>query len=425
MENKRKITRIGFAAEEALNYFTTIFVTGTFLGYLLSALGFSDAAQGVINTVATLSYGAQLFALALSGRRVKRIVTVTMVLNQIAFIAVYLLPIFNLDSGVKSALFVCFLIVGNLLNNSVSPARLVWLMRSVDNEKRGSFTAVKEMISLAGGVAVSMLLGNLADRFRSADGDPMAEYYIICAVALTVMSLLHTATLIVCHEDEVSEEKIPIALAVRSLFTNKNIAKIMVIDILWYVSLGISTPFYPSYLREELAMSFTLITVITTLGLVARILVSPLMGKIADKRSFAYSMTLSMLMQGVAFVGVVFTAPGANQWFYVIYSCFSGFAMAGMNSGFLNLVYDFVRPEDRAVAIGVKAAVSGGLGFAATLISGAALDKVQQMGGIQLFGCTVYAQQVLSLVSLGVIILMVLYMNTVVRKMEGIHPECA
>lgn len=299
------------------------------------------------------------------------------------------------------------------------------LMRSVDNEKRGSFTAVKEMISLAGGVAVSMILGNLADRFRNADGDPMAEYYIICAIALTVISALHTATLIVCQEKDVREEKIPITLAVKSLFTNKNIAKIMVVDILWYVSMGISTPFYPSYLREELSMSFTLITVITTLGLVARILISPVMGKIADKRSFTYSMTLCMLMQGVAFVGVVFTAPGANQWFYIIYSCFSGFAMAGMNSGFLNLVYDFVRPEDRAVAIGVKAAVGGGSGFVSTLISGSVLDKVQQMGGIQLFGCTFYAQQALSLVSLGVIILMLIYMNTVVRKMKGIHPECA
>lgn len=421
MEKKRKMTRVAFAAEEALNYFITIFVTGTFLGYLLSALGFSDAMQGVISTVATLSHGAQLFALAITGKRVKRTVTVAMILNQIAFITVYLLPIFNLDSGVKSAIFVCFLIVGNLLNNSVLPARLVWLMKSVDHDKRGSFTAVKEMISLAGGVVVSLALGFIADLFRSPDGTPTSEYYVICSLALIVMSVLHTVTLLVCHDSDTDEKPIPIKVAVKSLIGNKSIAKIMVIDILWQVSLGISTPFYPSYQREELAMSFTLITVISTIGLFARIAVSPIMGKIADKKSFTYSMTLCLVMQCIAYIGAIFTSVGDARWFYIVYSCFAGFAMAGMNSGFLNLVYDFVRPEDRAVAIGVKAAVGGTLGFVSTLISGFVLDEIQKAGGVKIFGRSLYAQHVLSAVSLAVLILAVVYMNKVVKKMKNIE----
>ncbi|MBO5010176.1 MAG: MFS transporter [Clostridia bacterium] len=423
MENKRKIMRVAFVAEESLNYFISIFVTSTFLGYLLAALGFNDATQGIINNVATLSCGAQIFALFLSGRKAKRTVTFAMLFSQIAFIAVYLLPISNFSSGAKSLLFVIFLVAGNLVTNAVLPARMVWLMRSVDDEKRGRFTAVKEMISLAGGVIVSMLLGNIADTYRDSLGNPTAEYYTICLVALIIMTVMHTVSLAVCHEDEVESEKISVKDSAKSLLKNKSIAKIMVIDILWQISLGLSTPFYPSYLRQELSMSFTVITIITTLGLISRLILSPLMGKIADKKSFTYSIMLCLVMQGIAFVGVIFTAPGWTKWFYVIYSCFYGFAMAGMNSGSLNLVYDFVSPEDRTVAIGVKAAVGGFAGFGSALVSGYMLEQIQQSGGVTIFGVNLYAQQVLSFASLIVVILAYVYINQVVRKMKSVKSD--
>ena len=48
MERKNKITRIGFVADESIDYFIQILVTSTFLGYILSAIGFNDAMQGII-----------------------------------------------------------------------------------------------------------------------------------------------------------------------------------------------------------------------------------------------------------------------------------------------------------------------------------------------------------------------------------------
>ena len=420
MEKNRKITRVAFVAEESLNYFFTLFVTSTFLGYLLSALGFSDATQGVINTVATLSCGAQLFSFVISGRRVKRTILLAMLFNQIAFIAIYLLPLFDFAPGVRSVFFVALLVIGNLVNNAVSPARLVWLMKSVDLEKRGTFTAVKEMISLAGGVVLSLSLGAIADAHRDADGAPTSTYYIICLVALVLMTALHTFSLLVCHEDSDEAPRVSVGESLKAVFKNESILKIMPISIIWQISLALSTPFYPSYLREELSMSFTLITVLTTVGLVARLVVSPFMGKLADKKSFTFSMMTCVLLQGIAYLGGIFCAPGMMKWFYLVYSCFSGFAMAGMNNGFMNLVYDFVRPEDRSVTIGLQSAVGGITGFLSALISGVILDKIQSAGGVTVFGVHLYAQQALSILSFITVLLLFLYMLKIIVPMKRI-----
>ena len=422
MDSKsRKVTRVAFVAEEALNYFFSFFVTSTFLGYILSALGFTDATQGIINTIATLSCGAQIFSFMISGKRVKKTVLFAMLFNQIAFTALYLLPIFDFSPSARSVIFVCLLIFGNLINNAVSPARLVWLTKSVDLEKRGTFTAVKEMISLLGGVVISLFLGRIADAYRGVDGAPTTTYYIICLSALIVMTVLHTVTILVCAEDEGDEEKISVKKSVKSIFENKNIPKIMPLAILWQIALALSTPFYASYLREDLSLSFTLITVITTVGLVARIVASPLMGRLADKKSFTFSMMTCALLQGVAYLGVVFTAPGATRWFYLVYACFSGFAMAGMNSGFFNLIYDFVRAEDRSVAVGLQSAIGGIVGFLTALVSSRILEGIQNAGGITVFGVNLCAQQVLSALSLVVEMLLFLYMAKVIVPMKKLN----
>ena len=84
---------------ETFEYFISIFVTGTLLGYLLDTVGFSESLQGILGTVATFSCGAQLFALFLSGKRAKKICAVGNLVNQIGFIILYLFPLFDLNKN--------------------------------------------------------------------------------------------------------------------------------------------------------------------------------------------------------------------------------------------------------------------------------------------------------------------------------------
>ena len=338
MKNKRFITRIGFVADESIDYFISLFVTSTFLGYLADALGFNDAAQGIINTIPTLALAAQFFSMLLSGRRVKRLVTLCMVTNQLAFILIYMIPMFDMPPMLKNVMFVAFLVIANLINNAIKPARLVWLMQSVDNDKRGSFTAKKEMISLAGGAVISMSLGTLADTYREADGAPTREFYVICIIALVVLMVMHTVSLLISHEEQPMVEVVPVRAIFKRVVTNRALFKLIPIDVFFHLLIGISTPFFASYLREELGFKMSVITAITIVGVVARIVASPLMGKISDKKSFSFTMILCTVFLGVAFLGACFAAPGAARWIYLVFVIFYGFSTAGINSGLLNLV---------------------------------------------------------------------------------------
>lgn len=421
MKDKERTTRVAFVLVEGFEYFITLFVTGTMLGYLLDTVGFSDSLQGIIGTVSTFACGAQLFALFLSGKRVKRICTATNLINQLGFVTLYLFPLFDLPADLKTALLLILLIGGHLLSNAIRPSKLTMFMDSVPLDARGSFTAVKEMISLAGGILISLGMGRVADTYRDAGGLPTREYYLICAAALLLMTLIHAASMLISTEkDKPTTRKVSLADTVKRISKNRNFLKVVGVGLLWNMAAAFSTSFFASYQREELAFSFTLIAVLSTVSALARIIASPILGKIADKYSFATSMTIAFSLAAVGFFAAAFTAP-QTRWLYIAYSCFHGFAMAGINSGVINLVYDYVEGEDRAAAMGVKNALGGVLAFLTALISGAIMSEIQAAGGFKLFGITLYAQQVLSVLSVVAVLILIVYMRAVIAPLHRVE----
>lgn len=422
-KDKDRVTRIAYIIEAGFEYFMSLFVTGTMLGYVLDTLGLSDALQGVISTVATFTCGAQLFALLLVGRKRKWIVTCGHLINQSCFALLYLLPIFDLSPAVKTALVLILLFAGHVINNAINPAKITWLMGSVQNKNRGRFTALKEMISLGGGIAVNLSFGVVADTFRDGNGMPTRPYYIICMSALFLMMAIHTVTLLVSHEkDEAVGQRIPVREAIGRMVRNKSLVKVIGVGILWNISSALSASFTASYVRGELGFQFTVIAMISTVGSVCRILVSPILGKIADKYSFATSMTLSFIVVGVSYVFQIFTAP-STRWLYLVSVCLHAFAMAGINSGVINLIYDYVVPAERAVAMGVKNALGGILAFLTALVSGFVLDNIQSAGGFKLFGFNLYAQQVLAFFSCVSVSLLIVYMRRVIAPLKHVEAE--
>lgn len=427
MKNSDRRTRVAYILEAGFEYFISLFVTSTFLGYILDSIGISDAWQGIILNVATFSCGAQLFALFLNNRRVKRIVTIGHTVNQLAFTLLYLLPIFSIPPALKTLLLLSFLFLGHILNNAVNPSKINWLMQAVEDKKRGSFTAVKEMISLAGGIIVSVSLGRIADTFRDSAGNPTETYYSICCLALFLLTVLHTLTLLVAREKEppVQKESAPVASVAKKILTSKELLKVIAVGVIWNFASALSGSFFASYLREELAFTMTMITVMSMAGSLCRIAVSPLLGRIADRRSFAFSMTLCFGIMALAYTCIVFTFPGRLRWLYLGYICLHSFAMGGINSGGINLIYDYVVPEERTAALGIKKAIGGFVSFFTALGSGMLLAKIQASGGFRLFGQTFYAQQILAALTVVVTLCLLIYMRRVIAPMKRITEEKA
>ena len=107
-----------------------------------------------------------------------------------------------------------------------------------------------------------------------------------------------------------------------------------------------------------------------------------------------------------------------GKFLYTIYKMLYAISMAGINSSTINLIYDYVDKEKRVGALAISSTFSGIAGFLTTLAVSPLISYIQSNGNT-LFGLNVYAQQVASLISVVLIGILLIYLNTVVKKLDN------
>ena len=413
-------TRRAYIGEAGFEYLISLLVSGDLLVFLLSYFHFNDSITTIITHVVTFSCTAAIFSLFFAGRRVKKFVTVCHIINQGCFVLLYLVPFVPFPDGAKPAVFLALFIIGHFLNNAINSPKITWLMRAVPDDRRGSFTAVKEMISLAAGMALSMGVGAFADYMKAENN--MEAYYLICAGGLIALTLLHTLTLLISKEPPLPEDVKPLSprAAFRQIFEIPSIGKVMAVGVLWNIAIGFSVSSFAVYKQNDLGFTMFEITMMATVASLCRLVFSPLMGKLADKISFSRNMTICLAIAGMGFLVNAFTVP-EFKWIHMAYICLYYIAMAGINSGSINLIFDFVPLSGRQAAMGLKNAIGGVLGFVSGLLGGLILGAIQGADGtgkFHLFGLELYAQQFLSFISFVMIALLILYMFFVIFPLQ-------
>ena len=68
------------------------------------------------------------------------------------------------------------------------------------------------------------------------------------------------------------------------------------------------------------------------------------------------------------------------------------------------------------MALGTRQAVSGIVGFLASLLGSAVVTKVQSAGNT-VFGTTIYAQQLLAAAAAVIMVIAVIYLSTAIKRM--------
>lgn len=416
-------TRVAYIGEAGFEYLISLFVSADLLEFILKNFVESAALRGIISSIATFACIAQICALFFAGRRVKRLVTISHVINQSSFVLLYFLPGLPLPSGAKTALFLVFLTLGHLINQAINSTKINWLMQSVPGDIRGRFTAVKEMISLAAGMALSMGLGVFAEHMEAAGN--LEAYYLICAAGLIALTLLHTFTLVISKEPPLPEGTRPLKplAALKQVFAIPAVLRVMMVGVLWNIAVGFSFSYFSAYKQGPLGFSLDQVMLISVIAQGCRLLASPILGKFADRFSFTRSMTLGFGIAAVAFFANIFTAPG-SRWLFLAFLCLYYISLAGVNSGFINLVFDFVPPQARQAAMGFQHALSGVLHFAASLVGGLICGVFEENGGgFTLFGLWIHTPQLLSLISGVSLVLIIGYMFLVIFPLQKRREE--
>ena len=406
-----------YMGEAALEYLIALMVEGTFLARLTQSLGISDSLTGIISSFISLGCLFQLLSLFNRRKTVRRFVAAMSVANQILFTLLYVIPVTPLRAEIKTAVFVCCLFAAYFLYYITHPKKIGWLMSLVEDGTRGRFTATKEIISLAAGIAFTYGMGEMSDYFK-AKGE-LNTAFLITAGVLLVLTALHTATLLLSVEPEEKQEK-PQTGAIRNMMAllgDETVKKIAVVFLLWNVATGLSTRFYGSFMNGELQFSLLLSSVLSSVGSVVRMAFSRPLGRYADKHSFTSLVKICLFAAVICFGCVGFVSVSNGKTVFSLYYVFHGFAMAGINSSLINLIFDYVPAEQTADAIAVCQAAAGAAGFLATVGAGFLLDYIQNNGN-RIFGVHAYAQQILSIGSALICAAAILYVRKAFRGTE-------
>lgn len=385
--------RLFIIAEAALEYFIALCVTTTFLTAILNEMEVSASLQGIISAISSLACSVQLFAVfgVKKNYPCKRWVSILNLVNQLSFGILYCIPFADFSKEIKIAVFIGLLLLAYGCQNYLTPSRVNWQMSLVADNKRGIFTANKEIVSLIGGMIFSQAAGMMVDYFK-ARGD-MRTCFIIFAVTVTVLSLLHLFTMLSMKEPE-PEKNIPpkkFGEICRLVFGSSKLRMVILYDSLYCASV-VSLHYYTFYMTNYMGFKYGYLTLVAIVHSLFRAVVSRFLGKYADRHSWVSLLRLCMTVLSAGFAVFVFCTPSNAFIIYPLFSLCYAFALGGINSGKTNLCLDYVEHEDRRYILGFQHAISGIVAFAATLAASAFVDYAEIN---QPFGANIYPQQIL------------------------------
>ena len=414
-----KLSRNAYRLECAFEYFVSLLVTDAFLAALLTHIGVSDAVAGIISSFISFAFLFQIFSI-FTVRKVsntKRFVIVFHSLSQLLFMALYLVPFLPFAFEFKqTAIIVCILLAyfGNYFVNSMI---YKWANSYVDPHKRASYSAGKEMISLISGMVMTMLLGYAMDRFEMSGNTEGG--FIFAAAAILIFGISDFICLMLIKNDikpKETKKEIPLKTVLRKTLGNKNFVNTLIFYVIWEVARYTTVGFLGTYRIKELMYTVGAVQIVNVVASFARFSLSKPIGRYSDKTSYAKGLELGLIIAASAFAVNIFTAP-ETRLLMIVYTILFSIGISGINQNFINIVYSYVDSDFFVEASAIKNSIGGLCGFIASLAASRLLSYVQSNGNM-LFGIHVYGQQVLSLISLVLMIVAILFNRFVIQKQK-------
>lgn len=411
-----KRSRAAYSAQCAFEYFMALLAGDAYLAKLLGVIGLSDETIGIISSLITASFLFQLSSIFIVRRikSVKRTATIFNTLSSLFFAGLYLIPFLPVSVGVRTTLVVVCILAAYFLNYSVTSMIYKWGNSFVDPHKRGDYSAGKEMFSLISGMAFTIAVGAVIDRFESV-GNIRGGFIFIAAAGL-IVSLCNFICLALIAPGRVETNAQPLSGVVKNTLGNKNFLTVVFMFCLWEFGKGLTIGFLGIYKTKDLMLTVGTVQAINAVGNMCRFALSKPIGRFADRHSFVKGIELALSIAAVGFAVNIFASPTA-RWCIVVYTILYAVSSAGTTQNFNNIIYSYVDSDYFVQASAVKNSLGGIVGFCASLIGSRILAAVRD-GGNTLFGVTVYGQQVLSALTLIFTIAAILFAHFVIEKQK-------
>lgn len=413
-----KISRKAYIAQCTFEYFVSILVTDAFLAKLLSSMGISDAYVGIFSSFITFAFLFQLAALLLVRKikNVKKSAIMFSTASPLLFMLLYLVPFMPVGVHTKTLLVAVFLLGAYFFNYIITSVIFKWCNSYVDPEKRASYSAGKEMVSLVSGMLFTLIVGMVMDRYEALGN--LEGSFLFISIAVLILSICNFISLMLVKNTDVrqTDDAPPLKTVFKKVLLNKNYRSIIMLTILWNVAVYTTVGFLGIYKTKDLLYSVGTVQIINIAANIFRCVVSKPFGKFSDKYSYARGIELAMCIAAAAFLINSFTAP-STRILIVVYTILYNVSIAGTNQNLINITYSYVESEYFVQATAIKNSIGGICGFLASLLAGKLVSYIQKSGNM-IFGLHVYAQQILSLCSFILIAAAILYIHFLISKQK-------
>ena len=405
--------------EALFEYLISILASGAFLAKLATTIGISDSATAILASITSLSSVFQIVSIYLSHKNpIKPIIIPMQVLSQLMYAGLYIVPLIGFKSGVVPV-FCIVIVLANALKSIVSPLKVNWFMSLVDAKKRGSYTAILQIVSVIGGTTFTLISSSAIDRFEAAGN--MNGAYLTLALMIFVLIVLCNIPLFISREKhEVSERKTSPLRSIKQLFTNKAFVRSTSIFCLNSFAVTIGAAFLGTYQIKELGFSMTFIAIVEMIISVVRIIALAVAGRISFHRPYRSIIRFAYIMSIAAHATLMFAAPKNGMILFPMYLALNTIYSGSLAVSLNNFLFQICPPEERASAISIFTMTTGLVSFAGT-VAVTPLFNHMQATGVSIFGINVFPQQVFAAAALVLVIIVNVLWNISYKKFESVE----
>ncbi|NDL67744.1 MFS transporter [Anaerotalea alkaliphila] len=361
--------------------------SGAFLAGFVSMLGGSEQINGFIGVIPAIAAFFQLFSSLIyegSAHR-KRAIFRTALIYRILIAGLYLLPVALLPLGISLPVFMAMYMGAYAMNGLLAPAVSDWMVRLTPMAIRGQYFAGRERLAMLVSAVLTILLGFVLDHAKA--GPRPAAGFLVVGGVLGVLSLLNLYSLKNVSEVDRGDavRKYTLREVVSTPLASPNFRRMMVLFALWNLGLQVGAPFIPVYMVTRLDLSYTYMMVLTVVGTVARVSVTNMWGRLADRKSWFLAAKLSMGLLALVHFGWGFVNPGNQAVLAPLLFTANGFVWGGIGISIFNLQFLFAKSQGRILYLGTNAAV-GGLFSLLSVQAGAWITKLLEGREVALLG---------------------------------------
>lgn len=387
----------------------TIFnlTSGAFLVGLLKYMNANNTVLGYVLAIPVLAAVIQFLSpivLESLPSRLK-IITVACALHRFLLASLIAIPFLPMTVPAKlwSAGIIFF--ISYLAVSFINPAASSMYVSFVPQNIRGKYFGMRESYMLAFSTVITLILGKVLDLFTDAKKE-ITGYVIVYAV-IFVLAAINSGSFLLMKEVPLvhSKDRIKISEIFTLPFKDKRFIVYFIMLIIWNLSIQIAGAYFSVYLKSDLNLNYTTITVLSTVNSLVYILTARKWGKFADKNGWAQTTMLTIGILGLTHSLWFFVSVGSPLVLILlsITHIMSGIAWSGINVALFNLQFDFTPDEKRTVYIGFSAAVSGIIGYISAML-GAQLVGLFGKNKIVLAGANFDIKQILFITS-GILLL--------------------